>query len=189
MRHDAFPWCACSATGGETTDVPGFAMTSFFMAAVRADRPCPLSSANSPRPAPARSHHPRRGGKDEEIRAGRTLEDVADVLFTRAPGRKDDPATHTRAPRAILFRDTRDTRNPLACELMSVPGTSVKSSRNFSTIMQILIFALTAVRNSAPAMITKVCKGGVCKINFSPWSEGEWKRRGEGVREGERDKR
>lgn len=103
----------------KTTDV--LAMTSFFMAAVLADRPCPLSSANSPagKILPHRERRNTSGAsKDRRLR-----ERPLRLRRTRHGRRKKDDTQR----RAILSRNIH-VIFLRADELISVPDTSVKSS-------------------------------------------------------------
>lgn len=139
MRYPgyAFPWhtfiyvyaCVC-ARPRETTDVSGFAMTSFFMVAVGADRPCVHRVLGKyPTSCPGKSFL----AEDEEIRAG-TREMSLSLLpqsvktirkrlqfsffFFRDIYNNTYTCTHTHI-HIILLR---------ANELISILDTSVKSS-------------------------------------------------------------
>lgn len=127
----------------KTTDVSGFAMTSFFMVAVCADWPCVHRSWQIARVLAGKilPHRRRRN----------TSGDTRDVPFTFVSVHKDD--SQARAIFFFFFFRNINTHAHAyiillrANELISILDTSVKSSWNFSTVGQILIFAaLTTVQ-------------------------------------------
>lgn len=135
----AFPSaCVCIRVCVETTDVSGFAMTSFFMMAVCADWSCVHRSRQI-------AHVGRRKSflaEDEEIRAG-TQEMSFSLLFQFIKAIR-------KRVQFSFFRNIHVHAYIILLhvnELISILDTSAKSSWNFSTLGQILIFiALTTAQ-------------------------------------------